>query len=74
MARNIGGRRGKARILPGVGFPVPVNTPAAAAPSGGFASSLALWPFGLAQGSTAPSMVVNIFSGRGGGAAAPLAG
>lgn len=41
---------------------------------GGFVSALALWPFGLGAPASAGGVVVNIFSGRGGGAASPLVG
>ncbi len=44
-------------------------------PAGGFDSAAVLWPFGLgAPAAGGGGIVVNIFSGRGGGAASPLVG
>ena len=43
-------------------------------PAGGFASPVLMWPFGLGVPATGGGVVVNIFSGRGGGAASPLVG
>ena len=43
-------------------------------PAGGFQSPILLWPHGLGQPPAAGGVVVNIFSGRGGGAASPLVG
>lgn len=75
MARRIGGRQGKTRLLPGVGYPILLQQPAAAAPSGGFSSPMLLLPFGFGKsGGGVGGIVVNIFSGRGGGAASPLVG
>ena len=45
MANRIGGRPYKKRLLPGVGYPIPISP--AAAPSGGFASPVLLWPYGF---------------------------
>jgi hypothetical protein len=44
-------------------------------PAGGFRSPVILWPFGFgAPAAGGGGTVVNIFSGRGGGAASPLVG
>ena len=59
MANRIGGRPYKKRLLPGVGYPIPISP--AAAPSGGFASPLALWPFGF--GNAAPNPFTLVQSG-----------
>ena len=51
MANRIGGRPDKKRLLPGVGYPIPISP--AAAPSGGFASPVLLWPYGFGEATTA---------------------
>ena len=43
-------------------------------PAGGFASPVLMYPFGLGVPAAGGGIVVNIFSGRGGGAASPLVG
>ena len=50
MARRVGGNPAKTRLLPGVGYPIPINTPAPAA--GGFTSAAAPWPFGFGSAGT----------------------
>ena len=75
MARRIGGNPAKTRLLRGVGVPILLKQPAAAAPVGGFSSPMLLLPFGFGKsGGGGGGIVVNIFSGRGGGAASPLVG
>ena len=50
MANRIGGCPDKKRLLPGVGYPIPISP--AAAPSGGFASPVLLWPYGFGEATT----------------------
>ena len=59
MANRIGGCPDKKRLLPGVGYPIPISP--AAAPSGGFTSAVALWPFGF--GNAAPNPFTLVQSG-----------